>query len=818
MIQQAFGHHNIDLYCDVLQVDRSASPKEIRIAYFRRGREVLAQAAAGAVELTPMAATTTTNSTRLRQATPISERAKLQFQAVSLAYEILSTPAWKRYYDRYGFTNQPTSVTSSTMPLSLSNPPLQVDEESTPPPPARVVHQHNVEPSQQSTPQRSKSVTPVSSSAQRNKKKRSSPSSLSSKSPRRRSHSVGVRWHDHVEELIYCPEDEDDDDDADDESEKGNDELLNDSTDQDDADDDDEDNKPPPKKKKRNSKRKSKKRVLVDTAEDNLSIHLRKLDQEAGGGGFMTELLDTLEASFDEFMQLDNNGVGDHDDDDEDDGEDDGEDDDDLLIIEPEKLHDDDDNEDEVGLRKRPIPKPMMEEEEEDDSSGGDVEVVAEISQSLLALNNMTSTTVGNFVTDLLDHVSARFDQLMSYDEDDKDEATAELAPAEERTSTYSPSFFNNLVAVAPKRRSAPQGNANQLVIGPVAQWGLPEGQDPVATTATTPAPTVRRATVSSSELVAGPVAEWGRVTIPSANQGYYSTPGPRQDQTRNATFVKMKPPSFPSPPEPEPSLPDDESSAPPPIKEVLKVHLPHHARAGEDDMSSISESYASHRLTDPRAWIALPTTTVGRNRLPFHPPPGIPEVRSMESSPSLGMAPSRHHVEDAFAYNPSNPFNEDAESIVYKTDERRNDSPHNNSTVVVSTGHHRQNSSLRITVHENNQDDDHCMGCISEDGFGAICCGETVGMSTISKATRTTGGSTTSSFNSSRRDKSSGALDFFLYLVTYLEEISSDLLECSSNAGRTSAKAMLNAVLITDEDLEGMMQILKCEMDKHHV
>ena len=79
-IQNAFGA-DCDLYRDVLLVDsRNATDRQIRVAYFRRGRQVLAEAQfSRALE------------------------AKLRFHAVSLAYEIFSRPDWKASYDRHGW-------------------------------------------------------------------------------------------------------------------------------------------------------------------------------------------------------------------------------------------------------------------------------------------------------------------------------------------------------------------------------------------------------------------------------------------------------------------------------------------------------------------------------------------------------------------------------------------------------------------------------------------------------------------------------------------------------------------------------------------
>jgi curved DNA-binding protein CbpA len=100
VIHQAYGP-TADLYRDVLWIEPDATDREIRTAYFRRGRQVLieepdeggvqgggAVAAGGAAGPLSMAA--------------VSQRSKLQFQAVSVAFDILSDPELKRQYDATG--------------------------------------------------------------------------------------------------------------------------------------------------------------------------------------------------------------------------------------------------------------------------------------------------------------------------------------------------------------------------------------------------------------------------------------------------------------------------------------------------------------------------------------------------------------------------------------------------------------------------------------------------------------------------------------------------------------------------------------------
>ena len=70
----------VDLYRHVLHVPPTATERQLRIAYFRRGRQVLGT-------------TTTSGGNAMEE---ISQDAKYKFQAISMAYEIVSTPAWKR--------------------------------------------------------------------------------------------------------------------------------------------------------------------------------------------------------------------------------------------------------------------------------------------------------------------------------------------------------------------------------------------------------------------------------------------------------------------------------------------------------------------------------------------------------------------------------------------------------------------------------------------------------------------------------------------------------------------------------------------------
>mmetsp|Transcript_16113 Transcript_16113/g.37361 ORF Transcript_16113/g.37361 Transcript_16113/m.37361 type:complete len:1165 (+) Transcript_16113:456-3950(+) len=84
---------SLDLYRDVLRVSPEASDREIRIAYFRRGREILGD---------NVNRTNQNHAVTKAEATKLDPFTKSRFQAVSMAYEILSTPAWREIYLRQG--------------------------------------------------------------------------------------------------------------------------------------------------------------------------------------------------------------------------------------------------------------------------------------------------------------------------------------------------------------------------------------------------------------------------------------------------------------------------------------------------------------------------------------------------------------------------------------------------------------------------------------------------------------------------------------------------------------------------------------------
>ena len=96
IIVSAYGK-DADIYRDILQIPRDmVSERDVRIAYFRRGRQVLAEkpASSGQVVINGNGNGHGNNN--------VSQWAKLRFQAVSMAYEILSNPVWKESYHQSG--------------------------------------------------------------------------------------------------------------------------------------------------------------------------------------------------------------------------------------------------------------------------------------------------------------------------------------------------------------------------------------------------------------------------------------------------------------------------------------------------------------------------------------------------------------------------------------------------------------------------------------------------------------------------------------------------------------------------------------------
>ena len=146
-IISAFGP-DADLYHDVLDIPRHCSLRETRIAYFRRGRQVLAEHS-----MIPQP-----YQTAASVGGNVSAMAKLRFQAVSMAYEILTNDKWKNAYHTHGLQPEYVSV--------------------------NVIHV---------TPTTTTTTPPTTPLLRR---------SSSMDSTRRKSHHA-VRWNEEVEELVF---------------------------------------------------------------------------------------------------------------------------------------------------------------------------------------------------------------------------------------------------------------------------------------------------------------------------------------------------------------------------------------------------------------------------------------------------------------------------------------------------------------------------------------------------------------------------------------------------------------------------------------
>lgn len=132
-IVTAFGE-NVDLYKDVLGIvvdskngtrattTTHITPAKLRVAYFRKGRMVLQKNNVSTDVKSPVSVATSTDPQLFahQQATP-----KQRFQAVTKAYEILTNPKWKAYYDAYGLRgNADTDATPAAALHSATAPPI----------------------------------------------------------------------------------------------------------------------------------------------------------------------------------------------------------------------------------------------------------------------------------------------------------------------------------------------------------------------------------------------------------------------------------------------------------------------------------------------------------------------------------------------------------------------------------------------------------------------------------------------------------------------------------------------------------------------
>jgi hypothetical protein len=303
----------LDLYHDVLHVSPDATDREIRIAYFRRGREVLSdsgvQGGDGSSPLTP------------NLLDPVT---RTKFQAVSMAYEILSTPEWKETYLRNGGLsmpqiNKPQSSKSSQRQEYRSKDRLAsiAEKEETAIPQSPVPK----EPLQEEPPPATTktSTRPVSSLRASSFRRGIRKSLLTGKATN--SHRTSsVRWSEHVEELVFDqdPNEHDLDDDEDDEK-NDHEEMIRDFLMIGESSSSEVDPKQPANLfsfQDRNSPaaesmastlssasgmKKKKPKIVIDS--DELENHLKRMDNEAEKH-FVQDFFDTFEESMDGILSL----------------------------------------------------------------------------------------------------------------------------------------------------------------------------------------------------------------------------------------------------------------------------------------------------------------------------------------------------------------------------------------------------------------------------------------------------------------------------------------------------------------------------------
>jgi len=236
-----------DLYA-LLQVTRTSTARDIRISYFRRGRQVLTDSGIGNGAVQPTSATVG----------GVSEQAKMRFQAVSMAYEILSDEEMRATYDAYGLqahSEDDAFVDYYADAKRGTNSPMAAIKGSIIKPTERV--------------------------------------------------RSGVRWNEEVEELVF-------------EKDKYEmDRSLNDSiqalSGSDDSSDDGSQRRRMRKGRRKKKRTKKKKIVVVDSEE--LNRHLEQLDDEydvakANDKDYMNEFLDDLETSIDGLLNWNSKAKG----------------------------------------------------------------------------------------------------------------------------------------------------------------------------------------------------------------------------------------------------------------------------------------------------------------------------------------------------------------------------------------------------------------------------------------------------------------------------------------------------------------------------
>lgn len=143
-IIQGFGE-NVDLHRDVLQISPVADARVLRISYFRRGRSILAESSSSSSSSQGGRRRTDWGTVNNNVVDPLlstlSDDAKTKFQAVSMAYDILSTPTWNDQYRREGLVRRSSSPMNSVNSPTASTCAVWGDEFSQRPPQRqRTVH------------------------------------------------------------------------------------------------------------------------------------------------------------------------------------------------------------------------------------------------------------------------------------------------------------------------------------------------------------------------------------------------------------------------------------------------------------------------------------------------------------------------------------------------------------------------------------------------------------------------------------------------------------------------------------------------------
>jgi len=177
-----------DLYTDVLELDHDKpSPRQLRLAFFRQGRKVLATPIESPDDMTtvsagmrPMALLGSNSLTSSNRATggaspgtahlvqsgvKVSRKAKLKFQAINLAYDLLNDEAKKCLYDEWRVWNSrlpPPS--SSTFKMGRDQAPVLQHDHSIPN--NTNINSNNMRPSRSQQQQQQQQQSPSQSPSQ----------------------------------------------------------------------------------------------------------------------------------------------------------------------------------------------------------------------------------------------------------------------------------------------------------------------------------------------------------------------------------------------------------------------------------------------------------------------------------------------------------------------------------------------------------------------------------------------------------------------------------------------------------------------------